>query len=287
VYQFFFVPPDERTQTPTWCLWKSDAPFASDVALACRRGPQGYALEARIPWHNFGGFAPKPGRALGFDFGVDDVDSPQARERKAQLMWAGTERNFVDASHFARGMLAAQPTATRAVAQPAAVNLLPNPSFEVDVDGDGAFDNKDGWRHQLADWKDTTGSWQWDRATGHTGRASLAIRGVTTHRTWESVAIPVANDTAYRASAWIKTAGVDEGLARFYIACFSATGKWTGNVAASQNVREDGDWRQVHAAVPAGKLPDGTTVVRVDLSLRGETTGTAWFDDVDFRVALE
>ncbi|MBM4049655.1 MAG: hypothetical protein FJ279_31555, partial [Planctomycetes bacterium] len=195
VFQFFFIPADERTTQPTWLLSKPRTPFSSDLALSSRRTPQGYALEVRIPWRSFGAYAPKPGSAVGLDLGLDDVDIAQATERKAQMMWAGTSRNFVDASGFARGRLALPPSAS-APAEPTRVNLLPNPSFEIDLDSDDALTVKDGWREMLADWKDTTGSCLWDRSVARTGRASASIRGVTTHRTWESPPIPVSNDTA-------------------------------------------------------------------------------------------
>jgi hypothetical protein len=253
------------------------------VALSSRRTSQGYAVEARIPWRSFGVYAPKPGSAVGFDLGLDDVDDPKATERKAQMMWAGTWRNFVDASVFARGRLTLPPSVAVA-AEPSRVNLLPNTSFEVDVDGDRAFDIKDGWREMLADWKDTTGSCTWDQSVARTGRASVAIRGVTTHRTWESPPIPVSNDTAYRASVWVKTQNLGQGSARFFVACFNADGKWVGNAATSPNAADNSDWQQLTASVPAGKLPSGTTVIRIDLGLRGPSQGVVWFDDAAFGI---
>ncbi|MBM4084388.1 MAG: hypothetical protein FJ272_06325, partial [Planctomycetes bacterium] len=283
VFQFFFIPADERTTQPTWLLSKPRTPFSSDLALSSRRTPQGYALEVRIPWRSFGAYAPKPGSAVGLDLGLDDVDIAQATERKAQMMWAGTSRNFVDASGFARGRLALPPSAS-APAEPTRVNLLPNPSFEIDLDSDDALTVKDGWREMLADWKDTTGSCLWDRSVARTGRASASIRGVTTHRTWESPPIPVSNDTAYRASVWAKTQNLGQGQARLFVACFNADGKWVGNAATSANAADNSDWQQLTAQVPAGKLPAGTTVVRIDLGLRGPTQGTVWFDDAAFGV---
>ena len=149
----------------------------------------------------------------------------------------------MDASGFARGLLAAAPAPiTSRCDEP--VNLAPNPGFEADLDGDGTLSVADGWRGVTADWSDTTGSWLWDRSVAHEGRGSVAIRGVTTRRTWESVDFPMLPGAGCTASAWIRTRDLGDGGARIYVACFSSEGKWVGTVAQSETVPGTSDWRR-------------------------------------------
>lgn len=286
VYQFFLIPPDETTGRATWRLWQPKSPFSSALDLAGARSADGYTLEARLPWCSFGPHAPAPGQPIGIDVCIDDADAASPAVREAQLAWAGTARNHVDASGFARGLLAAAPASiTSRCDEP--VNLAPNPGFEADLDGDGAISVADGWRGVTADWGDTTGSWIWDRSVAHEGRGSVAIRGVTTHRTWESVDFPMLPGAGCTASAWIRTRDLGDGGARIYVACFSSEGKWVGTVAHSETVSGTSDWRQVTIQVPPGKCPADTAVVRVDLALRNAPQGIAWFDDVTFSVTQE
>jgi len=286
VYQFFLVPPDAKTPDATWRLWQPKSPFASVLTLAGGRSDGGYTLETRIPWASFGPHAPQPGQSVGVDVCLDDADAATPVRREAQLAWAGSVRNHVDASGFARALLPAQPQPIIAeVAEPA--NLLANAGFEADLDGDEDFAVADGWRQVTADWGDTTGTWAWDRTVAHAGSASVAIRGVTTQRSWESVDVPVLPGTSYTASAWIRTKDLGAGTARIYAACFSREGKWVGTVAQSETVAGTSDWRLVRLTVPSGQCPAGTAVIRIDLALRNAPQGTAWFDDVAFAPARD
>ena len=287
VYQFVFVPPDQTTPEATWQLKQYKPPFCSTLDLVGRRTSGGYALEGRIPWDAFGPYAPKPGQLIGVDLGVDDVDTPQARTPQVQLFWAGTADNSVNASLFGRATLPSNPTPIRSQPSAQPTNLLPNPGFEADVNGDAVFDYRDGWTPTLADWHDETGLWDWDSSVSHTGKHSLLIRGVTTHRTWESASVPVCNRTTYRASAWLRAEKLGEGSARIYVACYDEEGKWTGTVVAAGLPPGAVGWQQVEAIVPAGKLPEKTAVARVNLSLRAAPEGSAWFDDVRFHAVSQ
>lgn len=284
VYQFFLIPPDPLTPTATWQMGKSQSPFSGELDLAGQRTAHGYVLEARLPWNAFGPHAPKPGQRIGLDFAIDDVDTPQATARKAQLVWAGLVRHFGDASRFGSADLASNPAPIHSKLPKQPGNLLPNPELEADLNSDGSIDHQDGWRPTLANWNDTTGSWSWNSQVAHTGKHSLSIHHVTTHRTWESASVPVSKQTNYLASAWIRTENLGEGTASIYVACYDENGKWTGTVAHSPTLTGTNDWRQVEVTVPAGKLPARTAVIRVDLSLSKAPAGSAWFDDVEFRV---
>ena len=155
------------------------------------------------------------------------------------------------------------------------------------MNDDEVFDQRDGWRPTLANWYDETGFWDWDSTVAHSGKHSLSIRGVTTHRTWESAPVPVCNQTTYRATAWIRAEKLGEGSARIYVACYDEQGKWTGTVVAAGLPPGAVGWQQVEAIVPAGKLPERTAVARVNLSLGKAPEGTAWFDDVRFHAVTE
>ena len=63
----------------------------------------GYSMEVAIPWVALG-VPPSAGHMLGFDVGVDDDDDGAGRE--AQLMWAGSGKNFRNPSGFGRLVLA-------------------------------------------------------------------------------------------------------------------------------------------------------------------------------------
>lgn len=286
VYQFFLIPPDDKTPYATWRLWQPKSAFAPVLDLVETRSDKGYRFEVKIPWRSFGPNAPLPGQAIGIDLCIDDADGTEPAKRQAQFAWAGTVRNHVDASGFARGLLQSDPVPV-AISAGTGGNLAPNPSFETDLDEDVTIGIVDGWHGVTADWGDTTGSWDWDRKTGHDGSASVLLRDVTTHRAWESSDIPVLSDMTYTASAWIKTKDLGAGIARIYIACFDPAGKWVGSVAHSETVSGTSDWTRVQLQVPPGKCPAKATVMRFELSLRNAPHGTAWFDDLVLEAVRE
>jgi hypothetical protein len=63
---------------------------------------KGYTIEAAIPWSVLD-VTPKEGLELLFDLAVDD--SPDGRDRRAQLMWNGVARNSSDRGAWGRLIL--------------------------------------------------------------------------------------------------------------------------------------------------------------------------------------
>jgi hypothetical protein len=66
-------------------------------------GNSGYTLEAAIPFKALG-FAPKAGRELRFDLGIDDSENGMRRVR--QIMWNGIGRNSGDRTAWGFARLA-------------------------------------------------------------------------------------------------------------------------------------------------------------------------------------
>ena len=86
---------------------KDDSYFVPSVAkqpaiksaVARRADGKGYTAEVRIPWSDLG-YEPKENATILFDLGVDDA--PANADRRAQLMWSGTDRNSSDRSAWGR-----------------------------------------------------------------------------------------------------------------------------------------------------------------------------------------
>ena len=76
------------------------------LALESASREDGYAMELRIPLCNL--LDIEPGRILGFDIAVSDLDDPVGTVRKSHLVWGGTEQNGRDASLFARAVFVRQ-----------------------------------------------------------------------------------------------------------------------------------------------------------------------------------
>lgn len=68
-------------------------------AIARRADGKGYVAEVRIPWSALE-YEPKENATILFDLGVDDA--PANADRRAQLMWSGTDRNSSDRSAWGR-----------------------------------------------------------------------------------------------------------------------------------------------------------------------------------------
>jgi hypothetical protein len=102
VYQIFFVPGMEDFPAPIRHILQPREGRLVGMALNSTILEDGYSLEIRIPLSNFPAVNFKPGANVGFDIAIDDKDSKQVRGRKVQMVWAGTEGNYADASLFGR-----------------------------------------------------------------------------------------------------------------------------------------------------------------------------------------
>jgi beta-mannanase len=101
-YQIGFGTGDGKgTAAAIWNWQKRRAPGGSEIAVKRKGQPQGYFLEAKIPWEFFRGkFIPSEGVKLGFDIAFDDADQTGARER--QMIWNGDYYFYKDPSVWGR-----------------------------------------------------------------------------------------------------------------------------------------------------------------------------------------
>ena len=103
VFQIFMVPPDKENPKPLFKVWNpSDTEF-TDIQLASMVMKDTYSLEASIPWENLMEEKPQPGRAIGLELTLDDIDEGDYSHR--QLIWRGNANNWRDPSLFSRIIL--------------------------------------------------------------------------------------------------------------------------------------------------------------------------------------
>lgn len=147
-------------------------------------------------------------------------------------------------------------------------NLLQNPSFEVDANGDSL---PDGWTPQAAFVAEQT------TEAAHTGKASLAI-----HNEDENAApllvqngIPTTGNRPHLLSTWVKTdhPGVEY---RIYVE-WVVDGKFYGKVLPW--TKGSGEWEQPKVEFTTSPDPKGNLYVVVQLKGKGKV----WFDAVVLR----
>jgi hypothetical protein len=97
-YQIGLGAGDGKTNKPTiWNWQRRRTPAGSEIAVKPKTSPQGYVIEAKIPWEFFGStFKPSAGTAIGFDIAFDDADSTGEREK--QFIWNGDYYFYKDPS---------------------------------------------------------------------------------------------------------------------------------------------------------------------------------------------
>jgi hypothetical protein len=161
-------------------------------------------------------------------------------------------------------------------------NLLPNPSFEVDRDGDGI---PDGWRFAPG-----LGRRELTDIAAHSGRRSLRV-SIPAEGTSAALAttIPVEPRTHYVVSAWFKSVNVQPTIppavrepwhrkspVRFEVVQVS---KGQTLVASAHGYTDTAEWNRQFVGFKTG--PD-VQHVRVRGLIR-QGSGTAWFDDLSVR----
>ncbi|MFH1387386.1 MAG: sugar-binding protein [bacterium] len=96
-YQIGFSTGDGGKHKPTiWSWQRHRSPQGGEIVVKKVSKPQGYVMEAKIPWSFFGGFTPKAGMRLGFDIALDDADA--SGEREKQFIWNGDFYFYKDPS---------------------------------------------------------------------------------------------------------------------------------------------------------------------------------------------
>ncbi|MFA6431871.1 MAG: sugar-binding protein, partial [Candidatus Margulisiibacteriota bacterium] len=99
-YQVGFGVGDGASNTPSiWCWQRRRSPQDGEISVKKIAAPQGYILEAKVPWEFFkDGFVPSSGTNIGFDIALDDADNTGEREK--QLIWNGDYMFYSDPSEW-------------------------------------------------------------------------------------------------------------------------------------------------------------------------------------------
>ncbi len=157
-------------------------------------------------------------------------------------------------------------------------NLVMNPSFEEDADGDGF---PDGWNlpSELC---------AWDEVEKRSGKRSLRFTNTdpNVYRLITQV-VPCKPKRRCYFAVWVKGKEVggkdqwDQG-AGICLEWHDAKGNWLGG-SYPQCPEGTFDWQKVEGTA---LIPENASRVSVVLYLRRTNTGTAWFDDVEVREIL-
>ncbi|KPK42450.1 MAG: hypothetical protein AMJ78_02600 [Omnitrophica WOR_2 bacterium SM23_29] len=84
---------------------RNSSPIDSEVKVQKRE--DGYSLEARIAFKNFGKYDFSEGKELRFDIAIDDAD--EGSKSECQLVWNGSQKNFKDSKYWGRAKLVGAP----------------------------------------------------------------------------------------------------------------------------------------------------------------------------------
>lgn len=76
---------------------------AGAVKVKAKKAAGGYAIEAAIPWSDFGAWRPKPGDVIGFDLALDDSDDAGVRE--SQMILFGSNEFYQYPAEWGRARL--------------------------------------------------------------------------------------------------------------------------------------------------------------------------------------
>jgi alpha-N-arabinofuranosidase len=155
-------------------------------------------------------------------------------------------------------------SAAPAAASEQAANLLPNPSFEEQSDGQPA-----GWKTQTWGGEGTFAY----ADTGRTGKRSLMISSEKGADVGWAAVVKVEPNSTYRLSAWIKTEDLRAPGARGALLNLHDL-----QPVATNAVTGTKDWTKVEAVFDT----DGVDQVQVNCLFGGWglATGKAWYDDV-------
>jgi len=154
-------------------------------------------------------------------------------------------------------------------------NLLPNPSFELDLNADDA---PDFWR--CGDWG-TGSKVAWDTAVAHTGKASVRIDCSTDKQRGSFSLRPPVGPGPWIFQAWYRTDGMEADRRKGPVARLIAIDDKGAqcNVSYAYGEPTNGKWRQ---AAVSFDLPPGAKHINLDL-FNFFAKGTVWWDDVSLR----
>ncbi|MFN3421858.1 MAG: hypothetical protein ACK40X_09070, partial [Armatimonadota bacterium] len=157
-------------------------------------------------------------------------------------------------------------------------NLVRNPSFEEDADGDGF---PDGWNlpRELC---------HWDDVEKRNGKRSLRFTN-TDPKVYRLITqvVPCRPKRTYYFAVWVKGRDIDgkdqwDQGAGICIEWHDAQGNWLGG-KYPECPEGTFDWQKVEGIAT---IPENAAQVSIALYLRRTNTGTAWFEDVEVREIL-
>jgi hypothetical protein len=79
-YRVGLSPGDFSSLRPEAYIWIPQETRGDDISVASSQTPNGYIIEAAIPWWNFQNFKVEDGKAIGFDISINDKDFLEERE---------------------------------------------------------------------------------------------------------------------------------------------------------------------------------------------------------------
>lgn len=168
-------------------------------------------------------------------------------------------------------------------------NLIRNPGFEDDANGDGMPDN---WSFA---WQSTHSGdaergiakqepdWGWDTETKHSGAASVRCGNSrpVDDGVWTQDGIQLPEGAKYvRLRAWCRAQNVNDGAGTVGIVFLGEDGKWLGAQYSAIAVISECDWTQYTGYA---QVPQGTRALRLRCwtNFNYSGTGTFWFDDLE------
>jgi len=157
-------------------------------------------------------------------------------------------------------------------------NLTPNPSMEVDENGDGVADT---WNPNTHTSEGAEGSFAIDTEIKHSGNASQRIEHTSDNRAWVRISqmeIGAKPDAVYRVEAWVRGSG------HYTIILFQflkdQEKEYLSESIGSSDATEE--WQHVSKVMTTA--PD---VAYFKLSLVSDGMGTVWFDDASLVLIAE
>ena len=155
-------------------------------------------------------------------------------------------------------------------------NVLPNGSFEIDLDTDG---QPDSWRS--GDWQ--TGSQiAWDQAAAHSGQASVRIECASGEQRGSFSFRPAVGPGPWVFEAWYRTGPMQAEAKKGPVArliAVDAEGTQCG-VFHAYGEPTDGQWQKLALSF---ELPSGAEHINLDL-FNFFAQGVVWWDDVSLRL---
>ena len=192
--------------------------------------------------------------------------------RNAEDRWipdAATSAAARNDAAFIRTVLSSYKPVTSAAPGDAAVNLIPNPSFEEGREG------------RPVAWRTARHSGDGELTVAEVARSGQRGVRISSERggdvSW-AVQVPVKPRTDYQLTGWIKTEGVRK-LGRANGAMLNVHELQDPVRGGTKALSGDNDWTQVRLNFNSGQMREVT--INCLFGGWGRATGTAWFDDIE------